>query len=514
MYRRGCPGPRQVSERGRARLGDDERLGDGADTVETVRRRRAPDRGFVRRYALAFGVAIALVVAGVVGVNLLIDQKLASVARVNLQLASPPSGGANYLLVGSDSRAFVRNPSDRQAFGSQAGNQGQRSDTIMVLHAEPSSGHSLLVSVPRDLWAHIPGQGMAKINAAFNAGPQKLVDTIQADFGVPIHHYAEVNFDTFRKLVDAIGTVPVYFPVPARDFFSDLNVPTPGCQHLNGAQALSFVRSRDLQVLDPTTHAWRTVDALPDIGRVGRQQAFVRELASVALHSALTNPLKANGLVDRVVGELRLDDAFSRGDLFTLVDAFRTVDPHDPSHVQTATLPFKTGPTQQGQDVLYLKQPDADQVLSALRDFSGGSGGPSPSAPSPGSSATPASVHVRVLNASGVSGAAARTLATLQRDGFTGAGTGNDPRQLITTGEIRYRSGGVAAARLLAGYAPSARLVVDDTVTGADVVLVLGRGFSGLSSPTTAGAAAPGPARPTPPAGPQPGSLAPVPGSC
>jgi LCP family protein required for cell wall assembly len=482
-----------------------------ADTVESVRR-RAPDRSFLRRYALAFGVAFALVAGGIVGVNLLIDQKLASVSRVHLQLASAPSSGANYLLVGSDTRAFVRSPSDRQAFGSQAGNQGQRSDTIMVLHAEPSSGHSLLVSVPRDLWVHIPGLGMAKINAAFTAGPQKLVDTLQAAFGVPIHHYAEVNFDTFRKLVDAIGTVPVYFPTAARDSFSDLNVPTPGCQHLNGAQALSFVRSRDLQVLDPATHTWRTLDALPDIGRVGRQQAFVRQLASVALHTALSNPLKANGIVDKVVGDLRLDDGFSRGDLFALIDAFRTVNPGDPSHVQTTTLPFRTGPRQQGQDVLYLQEPNAAQVLAALRDFSGTSGGAASPAPSSGS--TPAGVHVRVLNASGVSGAAARTLAALQRDGFAGAGAGNDPRRLVAATEIRYPSGRDAAARVLAGYVPSAHLVTDDTVTGADAVLVVGRSFSGLSRPAPATAPAPSPARGAAPSTPQTGSLAPVPGSC
>jgi hypothetical protein len=272
------------------------------------------------------------------------------------------------------------------------------------------------------------------------------------------------------------------------------------------------VRSRDLQVLDPTTHAWRTVDALPDIGRVGRQQAFVRELSTVALNTVLSNPLRANGMVDQVVGELRLDDGFSRGDLYALVDAFRTVNPHDPSHVQTTTLPFKTGPTQHGQDVLYLQQPDAEAVLAALRDFNGGSGG----APSSGTPAAPSpvSVHVRVLNASGVGGAAARTLATLQRDGFAAAGAGNDPRRLVTAPELRYRRGSAAAARLLAGYAASARLVVDDTIAGADVVLVLGRGFSGLRTPTPAGAAAPSPARPMPSAGPQPASLAPVPGPC
>lgn len=482
-----------------------------------MRATRAQRRSFVRRYAVALGVVLAVVVASIVGINVLISQKLSSVARVHLQLASPPSDGANYLLIGSDSRAFVNTPGDQQAFGSQSGNQGQRSDTMMILHAEPGAGRSLLVSIPRDLWVNIPGQGMAKINSAFNVGPQKVVDTIAAVFNVPIQHYVEVNFDTFRKLVDAVGTVPVYFPAPARDALSGLNAAYPGCYHFDGAAALSYVRSRHMEVYDSATRTWKSVDAVPDIGRIARQQTFLRQIASVALNHALNNPLSANSLVDNVISELKLDDSFGRSDLFNLVAAFQTANPNDTSHVQTTTLPWKTGPTIQGQDVLYLKQPEADQVLAQLRDFS--RGGASSSSASSGSS-TPStatsSVHVRVLNASGVSGAAARALSTLQGSGFATAGTGNDPRGRISTTEIRYRSSGDAAARLLATYVPSAQLVVDNSITGTDTVLVLGRSFSGVTTPTHASpSSAPTHNTPTPAATPpQPASLAPVPGGC
>jgi len=470
--------------------------------------RRASGAGFVRRYALALGVVVAVVVAGIVGVNLLVSQKLASVTKVNLQLSTPPSGGANYLLVGSDSRSFVDNSTEQQQFGSEQGNNGQRSDTIMVLHAEPN-GSSLLVSIPRDLWVSIPGQGMAKINAAFNYGPQKLVDTIQNDLSVPINHYVEVNFVTFQKIVDAIGSVPVYFPAPTRDSFSDLNIPLPGCYHLDGAQALAYVRSRDTEVLDPTTRTWKSLDAVPDIGRIGRQQVFIRQLATLALNSVLSDPLKASSLVDSVTTNLTLDDGFSNGNLFALVNAFRKVDPSDPSQVQSTTLPWQTGPDQGGQQVLYLKQPDAGQVLSELRDFSSTPSAGTPGATPPSNAPSASSVHVRVLNASGVSGAAARTLATLEQHGFVGAGTGNAP--LLASSEIRYADGAGPAAHLVAGYLPSASLVTDRTV-GSDVVVVLGRNFSGLGTPTSAPSSSTtaAPAAATP----QPGSLAPVPGPC
>jgi LCP family protein required for cell wall assembly len=486
-----------------------------ADTVQAVRRHRARPTGFARRYVLALGVVVAVVLVTIVGVDVFVAQKLASVPKVHLQLASAPSGGANYLLVGSDTRAFVSNPADRAAFGSQSANDGQRSDTIMILHTEPNAGRSLLVSVPRDLWVNVPGQGMAKINAAFDRGPQTLVNTIQADLGVSINHYVEVNFDTFRHIVDAIGSVPVYFPAPARDSFSDLNIPFPGCYHLNGPQALSFVRSRDMQVFDASTGKWRVLDAVPDIGRIGRQQAFVRELSGLAMDTALNNPLKANVLVDNVTGDLKLDDGFARSDLFSIVDAFRSVNPSNPSQVQSTTLPWQTGPSQQGQEVLYLRQPAAGQVIAALNDFNGGAAvASSPTTTAgPSTAGLPAasSVRVRVLNASGVAGIAGRTLATLARAGFVSAGSGNAPRRATT--EIHYRNGSDAAARLVAERVPGAHLVVDSSVTGADVDLVLGHGFSGLSTPTAA-TTAPASSASAPAAAPQPGSLAPVPGPC
>jgi LCP family protein required for cell wall assembly len=483
--------------------------------VQAVRRHRARPSGFARRYVLALGVVIAVVLVTIVGVNVLVAQKLASVPKVSLQLAAAPSGGANYLLVGSDTRAFVSNPADQSAFGSQSGNQGQRSDTIMILHTEPDAGRSLLVSVPRDLWVNIPGHGMGKINSAYNSGPQTLVNAIQSDFGVSINHYVEVNFDTFRQLVDAIGTVPVYFPAPTRDAFSNLAIPLPGCYHLNGPQALSYVRSRDTQVFDISTRKWKVLDAVPDIGRIGRQQAFVRELSGIAMDTALSNPLKANSLVDHVTSDLKLDSGFARSDLFSIVDAFRSVSPSDPSKVQSTTLPWQTGPTQQGQDVLYLRQPGASQVLAALNDFSGtASVGATPTTGTGSSTAglpAASSVRVRVLNASGVSGNAARTLVALQRAGFVAAGTGN--ATVRATSEIHYRSGSDAAARLVAEHVPGARLVVDPSVTSADVDLVLGRDFSGLTTPTAATTPSSTPAS-TPAAAPQPGSLAPVPGPC
>ncbi len=317
---------------------------------------------FRGRFLLALGLTFSIVVVTVVGTNLLVEAKLASVDRVDLQLApTPDGGGGNFLLVGSDTRSFVSTDYDQKAFGGTGAADGQRSDTIMVLHVDPDSQRSLLVSFPRDLWVDVPGRGKSKINAAFNDGPQAIIDTLSNDFGVPIQHYVEVNFESFRGIVDAIGTVPVYFPAAARDTLSLLDIPFPGCNQLDGAQALSFVRSRHLQLLDPATGRWKDADAIPDIGRIARQQAFLRELGRQAMNAAVSNPIKGNQVIDRALGRLTLDQDFGRTDVFALVDAFAADD--DASGPESLTVPNTPG-TEGGQSVLLVQQPEADALIA------------------------------------------------------------------------------------------------------------------------------------------------------
>ena len=86
-----------------------------------------------------------------------------------------------------------------------------------------------------------------QINGLFNYGPQTVIDMMKQDFDVDINHYVEIDFQAFIGVVDAVGKIPVYFPYPARDNYSGLNVPFAGCQSLDGNAALAYVRSRHLE---------------------------------------------------------------------------------------------------------------------------------------------------------------------------------------------------------------------------------------------------------------------------
>ncbi len=159
--------------------------------------------------------------------------------------------GKNILLLGSDTRT-----------GADAALvSGSRADTIMLMHIPADGKGVYIISIMRDTWVDIPGYGTAKVNAALNYGGVSLqVATIENLVGVKIDHVAEIEFEGFKSLVNAIGGVDVQVPFA---FTSNVWTFTPGLMHLNGSGALSFVRER-----------YSFADG--DYQRVRNQRAFLR----------------------------------------------------------------------------------------------------------------------------------------------------------------------------------------------------------------------------------------------
>jgi polyisoprenyl-teichoic acid--peptidoglycan teichoic acid transferase len=459
--------------------------------------RRSSVRALSSRYLIALGVSGVFMVGSVLTVNYVIDQKLSNVKRVSVKTAPAPPQGANYLLLGSDSRAFVKNQQQQKAFGNTQDTQGQRSDTMMVIHVEPGSKKTLAVSFPRDLWVNIPGMGMNKINAAFNAGPDKVIQTLKDDFNIQINHFVEVDFQSFQGVVNAIGRVPVYFPYPARDLNTGLGVELGGCVLLDGSSALAYTRSRELEFLSLTQKQWFSADPTADIGRIARQQQFIRELAGIAVQRSLNDPITANTVVNRVLNNLTIDQNLSKSDILSLVDAFRAVNTNDTSHLEFQTLPWAPGPDQSGQSVLYVKEPDAQPLLARLRDFT--STNPNP----PGLTVKPNSVKVQVVDGTGGSFNASSVLNDLvQKAGFVSGGTSSALAPVATT-EVHYRPTAITQGELVLNYlSPQARLVADPSLKNADVSVVLGKDFKNIVLPSGGASASAGSSAGVPVAGP------------
>lgn len=261
-------------------------------------------------------VAAAIGVVGTVGVLRAADERTADVERIGgleSVLADVPDDddptieypAENYLLVGSDSREGVAgDSSDAGVIGDSAEVGGRRSDTIMILRQERNGGAALM-SIPRDLWVPIAGTDRSnRINAAYNEGPEQLAATVTQALGIPIHHYVEVDFVGFKQIVDELGGIELCVGYAARDTHSGLAI-QPGCQRLDGVQALAFARSRYYE--EWNGEEW-TLDPRADLGRIERQQFFIRSAVDGTLRKIQSSPFGSGEVIDAVVGAVRIDD--------------------------------------------------------------------------------------------------------------------------------------------------------------------------------------------------------------
>lgn len=259
-------------------------------------------------FVTGLNLALVSVVASSVGVVVAVRGQVngvANVEQVESVLSAPASNFVNYLIVGSDTREGADPSSpDYGGIGDTNETSGRRSDTIILMHVDEVLSTVALTSIPRDLWIDIPGHETNRINAAYGYGEAVLVDTVQTSLGVPIHHYVEIDFNSFKAIISAIDGVEICFEYPTRDINTGLNVTAPGCTVLDAIQSLAYARSRYYEEFVDGT--WRT-DGRADLGRIERQQLFFETAISRSLSQILSNPFRAGGLAKATVDSLRVD---------------------------------------------------------------------------------------------------------------------------------------------------------------------------------------------------------------
>ena len=234
----------------------------------------------------------------------------------------------NFLLTGSDNGACPDKGDgtsggigDRESFG-------ERSDTIMVLRVDPTVNDVVVLSFPRDLWVKIAGTTReARINSAFDSkDPSRLIRTIADNFDVPIDHYVNVNLCAFKEIVDSVGGVKVPFAYRTKDEQVGFREVGPGCVELRGSQALAYVRSRSgYRYFNETEQDWVS-DPTGDIGRIARQQDFLRRSMQRALDRGTSNPATANALLNVALSRVITDDRLTPRDLLSLAQAMRKLN--------------------------------------------------------------------------------------------------------------------------------------------------------------------------------------------
>lgn len=179
----------------------------------------------------------------------------------------------NILLLGSDRRSGT-------AF---------RDDVLILVSVDPVERRAVVLSIPRDLWVYLPGQGMQRINSAFLIGEERdyagggmglLKDALMYNFGIPVHRYIRVEMQAFERLIDALGGVDVLVacaytdwrlespdaPPDQRESWELFTV-SPGRTAMDGDLALWYARAR--------AHS-------SDFDRSRRQQEVLRALSRIS----------------------------------------------------------------------------------------------------------------------------------------------------------------------------------------------------------------------------------------
>lgn len=218
---------------------DSIRLGESA--IETSRRKRKRKK---RIMISVISAVVVLVLAGAGAafayINVLNDNLHAGLDEGLLDALMPvdtPSDPFYVLLLGTDGSS-ERLETDEYANGNF------RSDSMMLVRIDPKSKKVAMLSIPRDTKVNLGKYGTQKINAAHAfGGPALAVKTVSQLAGVPISHYAELNFDGFRDIVNALGGVEVNVAYEINDDMAGGHLDA-GLQTLNGDQALILCRSR------------------------------------------------------------------------------------------------------------------------------------------------------------------------------------------------------------------------------------------------------------------------------
>ncbi|WP_067482023.1 LCP family protein [Actinomadura hibisca] len=284
--------------------GGDARDGYDGDYPPAGRTRR---RG--RRWPKILLAVLAVLLLLIVGGYFYLDSRLKRESVLqDYPGRVPDTPGTNWLIVGSDSREGLT-AADRKRMATGKA-EGRRTDSMMLLHY--GDGGTTLVSLPRDSYVPIPGRGSNKLNAAFAfGGPKLLVQTVERTTGVRIDHYAEIGFGGFVGVVDAIGGVEMCLKRPMKDPKAGLNLPA-GCQELDGAKALGYVRTR--------------AGGRADLDRVERQRQFFGALMKRSTSpGVLFNPFRSVPLAMNATSNFLVDENDHLLDLTRMMWAMRGV---------------------------------------------------------------------------------------------------------------------------------------------------------------------------------------------
>lgn len=484
---------------GKRRAGSPGRRGSGEDTGDwgSARRSRSPQPaqpGPRRRRSTLLGTHRVLGLAAIIATVAVVGTSLTAYAlyrkvfdgihheTVTAQMLGhrPPKldGSTNILLIGSDSRAGTHGQ-----YGSSAAIGGSRSDTSMLLHISPDHSHAYVISFPRDSMVPIygclpddqghPGQAAApgqleQLNSTFSyGGAPCLWKTLEQTTNVHIDHFVEVNFNSFKSIVNDVGGISVCLPFPVDNPQAHLVI-SAGRHTVFGARALAFVRLRE------------NIGDGSDTQRIMRQQLF---LASAAQKIQQTGLLGDYKVINDVAHNLTTD--LTGNEMLGIANSMKNLNTQS---LRFITVPVGAYPLDPNR-VIWV-QPQADQLFSAIahdnhinKAVRAAKNAQKKVRAKPVPTVNPSQVQLEVLNGSGQQGVAGTTATGLSGLGFNVIGTGDATNFNYTNPVIEYSSASqLPEVNTLKNEVAGASVQQASGLQPGTIALVLGSRFNGLAS--------------------------------
>ena len=305
------------------------------------------DEGMRREEKPFFSEKIIRLIGGIIGIIIVllvvitifggkIFSKLASGGNTT-QLASG-KGVINILLVGQDGREDV---------------EGSRSDSMMLVSVNKGTGKVKIVSLMRDMYVSIPGHDDNRINAAYSLGGVKLLEqTIENDFQVKIDGNVQIDFESFKTIIDKVDGVEIELSQEEADYLNTAYWQngwslSAGVQTLNGDQALAYSRIRQVGNSDfQRTERQRTV--LMTVFRKVKGQGKLKMLSL------------AKDIYPMLDTDIGIGDMISLG---------TTAIGMDESDIETYRLPIDGGYTNQTIREMQVLVPDMEKNIAYLKEL-------------------------------------------------------------------------------------------------------------------------------------------------
>lgn len=333
----------------------------------------------------------------------------------SLAVTDSPSDPFYMLLIGADKSE------DREASGEYGG--AYRTDSMILARVDPKEKEVTLISIPRDTRINLPGYGEQKINAAYAFGGASLaVDTVSDLADVPIGHYAEIDFDGFKAVVDALGGIEVDVPMEINDDMAGGHVDA-GLQTLNGEQALILCRSRhnydDIGNGDAIRAANQRLVLSAIMEKVMNSDVATITNTVSTLAEYVTTDYSVTGLIGLAQAMIGMDVS---NNVYTAAVPTTSVYENDIWWEEVDVSAWEEMMDRVKQGLSPTEETQIDEASGATMSSAGGggSGNTDSSAGSSSSSSSSASlsgVHISVKNGSGIAGCANEAASKLSPDG-------------------------------------------------------------------------------------------------